>query len=205
MRALALLAACAALSVAAPRIVYTKLFPGSEPAYARIVVEQDGSASYQEAADEDGERFKLDADATEVIFSLAAKLDRFQRKLESGLKVANMGEKTYRWEDGATAFEVKYNHTNNGDALALQSWFDNITQTERTLIELRRAARFDRLGVNDALIRLESLWRQKRVVGPGQFLALLDRVANSESYMNIARERAAALADAFRGNRTALE
>jgi hypothetical protein len=205
MRLPALLAACAALSAAAPRIVYTKVFPGSEPAYARIIIERDGSAAYQEAAGEEAEAFKLDAAATEAIFALAGKLDQFKRQLESGLKVAKMGEKTYRWEDGATAFEVKYNHTNNGDALALQNWFENITQSERALIELRRTARFDRLGVNDALIRLETLWKQKRVVGPGQFLTLLDRVARNESYMNIARERAAALADAFRGNGKALE
>lgn len=205
MRPLALLAVCGALAAAAPRIVYMKVFPGSEPAYARIVIAQDGTAAYQEAAGDEPETFQLDREATEAIFSLAGKLDRFRRPLESGLKVAKMGEKTYRWEDGETAFEVKYNHTNDGDALALQSWFENITQTERVLLDLRRTARFDRLGVNDVLLRLETLWRQKRVVGPDQFLPLLDRVARNESLMNIARERAASLAEAFRGSRKALE
>ena len=197
--AAAMLCLGAGALMAAPRIVYTKVFPGSEPAYVKIVIEQDGSATYQEAADEEPEKFKIDAMSAAAVFELAGKLENFKRKLESELKVARMGDKTYRWEDGPQAIEVKYNFTTDEDGKAIQDWFERITQTQRALSDLRRTARFDRLGVNDALLRIDALWRQKRIVGPDQFLTLLDRVAKNEVYMNMARDRAADLADAFRG------
>jgi hypothetical protein len=201
MKNLLLLMACAGLSIAtaAPRVIYTKVFPGSEPAYVRIVIEQDGGATYQEAADEEPEKFKLDPPTVEAIFALADKLQHFTRKLESDLKVAKVGEKTYRWEDGGSATEVKYNYSTDVDAQALQDWFERITQSERVLIELRRTARFDRLGVHEVLLRLESLWSKKRLVGPDQFLSQLDRISKNESYMNMARDRATVLAEQFRG------
>ena len=37
---------------------------------------------------------------TSEMFELAERLDHFKKPLESGLKVANMGEKTLRWEGG---------------------------------------------------------------------------------------------------------
>lgn len=207
MKNLVLLMACVGLSAAtaAPRVIYTKVFPGSEPAYVKIVIEQDGAATYQEAADEEPEKFKLDAPAVVAIYALADKLQHFTRKLESDLKVAKVGEKTYRWEDGAAATEVKYNYSTDVDAQALQDWFERITQSERVLIELRRTARFDRLGVHEVLLRLESLWSRKRLVGPDQFLSQLDRISKNESYMNIARDRATVLAEQFRGSGKAPE
>jgi hypothetical protein len=66
------------------------------------------------------------------------------------------------------------------------------------MMNLRRAIRFDRLGVNDAVLRVDTAFSQKRLVGREQFLPLLDRVAKNEAFINIARERAARLADALR-------
>ena len=207
MRRLVLLLACAGLSIAtaAPRIVYTKTFPGSDPAYTKVVIEQDGAATYQEDAADEPEKFKLDASTAEAIFGLANKLQRFTRKLESDLKVAKIGEKTYRWEDGGSATEVRFNYSTDLDAQALQDWFERISASERLLIDLRRTARFDRLGVHEVLLRLEALWKQKRLVGPEQFLSQLDRIYKNEVYMNMARDRATVLAEAFRGNGKALE
>lgn len=37
-----------------------------------------------------------------------------------------MGDKTYRWEDGATKNEVKFNFTTDLDGKALQEWFEKI-------------------------------------------------------------------------------
>jgi len=52
--------------------------------------------------------------------------------------------------------------------------------------------------VNDALLELEISLDHKRVVAAQQFLPLLDRVAKNESYLHIARERAAGLAETIR-------
>lgn len=184
----------------APRIVYSKSFPGSSPPYMEISLDRDGSAVYKDAPDDEQPmRFRLKEDEAEQIFTLAAKLDKFNRKLESGLPVAKMGEKTFRWEEGATRNEQKFNYSEDLDAHSLQDWFERIAESEQYLISLERATRFDKLGVNQVLLLMEVAWDKKRLVAVDQFLPMLERVAKNESYLNMARERAAYLADAFRG------
>ena len=63
---------------------------------------------------------------------------------------------------------------------------------------LERTVRFDRLGVNKTLLQIEAAYDRKRLVALERFLPLLDRVAKNDCYLHMARERAAALADAFR-------
>jgi len=187
-----------ALGADLPRVSFTKSFPGSEPAYMGITVDKDGATTYREAKDEEPETFKLEPDMVRAIFDLADKLDHFKRPLESGLKVAKTGDKTFRWENGADASEVKFNYSLDVNAKLLQDWFERISESERAMINLRRAIRFDKLGVNDAVLRVDTAWSQKRLVGREQFLPLLDRIAKNESFVNIARERAARLADSLR-------
>ena len=71
------------------------------------------------------------------------------------------------------------------------------------LINLEKTARFDRLGVNHALLQLEVAWDKKRIVAPEQFLKMLDRVAKNEAYLHMARDRAARLAEVIRGPKKA--
>jgi hypothetical protein len=182
-----------------PRVSYTKSFPGSDPAYIGITVAKDGATTYREdAKDDDPETFKLEPDMVQAIFDLADKLGHFKRPLESGLKVAKTGDKTFRWENGGDASEVKFNYSLDENARLLQDWFERISESERAMMSLRRAIRFDKLGVNDAVLRVDTAWAQKRLVGRQQFLPLLDRIAKNESFVNIARERAARLADMLR-------
>jgi hypothetical protein len=194
------LAAAAALAFGAdtPRVTYTKIFPGSDPAYMAAAIDQNGAATYREAKDEEPETFQLEPEVVHAIFSLADKLDHFKRPLESGLKVARTGDKTFRWENGAEASEAKFNYSLDENAKELQDWFERISESERAMMNLRRAIRFDKLGVNDAVLRVDTAWSEKRLVGREQFLPLLDRIAKNESFVNLARDRAARLAAALR-------
>jgi hypothetical protein len=197
----------AAFGADQPRVTYTKSFPGSDPAYMGITVDKDGAVTYRETKDEDPETFKLEPEMVQAIFDLADKLDHFKRPLESGLKVARTGDKTFRWENGTDATEVKFNYSADENARLLQDWFERISETERAMMNLRRAIRFDKLGVNDAVLRVDTAWAQKRLVGREQFLPLLDRVAKNEGFVNLARDRAARLAGEFRaaGAKAAVE
>jgi hypothetical protein len=183
----------------APRLTYSKSFPGSTPAWVEITIERTGAGLYKEdPKDEDPLKFQLsDADLTQI-FGLVDKLDHFSHPLESGLKVANMGMKTFRYEADGRTGEVKFNYSEDMDAKALADWFERIAETERSRIELERAVRFDKLGAQNAILRIEILRDQKRLVAPEQFLPMLDRVAKNESFLHIARDRAAALADGIR-------
>jgi hypothetical protein len=202
MRFAVLLLSVAAFAGDTPRIVYTKSFPGSSPAYVSITVERNGEVSYKEEADDDDpEKFQLEQNGTEVMFDLAARLDHFKHPLESGLKVANMGVKTFRWVDGDASTEQKFNYSIDENAKALHDWFEAITETERLFAELKRAARHDKLGVHDALIHIEATWIQRRLTGADQFLPLLDQIAQNEIYLHMARQRAAILGEAIRASK----
>jgi hypothetical protein len=182
-----------------PRITFSKSFPGSAPEFFAITVERTGDASYNESQDPDNaEKLHLEAGATGEIFQMAERLDRFSKPLESGLKVANMGMKTLRWDAGSQNWEAKFNYSTNEDAKLLADRFEGIAQCAQTLLELRRAIRHDRLGVNASVLKIQGLWNDKRLVATADFLPVLDQVANNEIYIHMARERAAQIADAIR-------
>src|SRR5581483_11224098 len=191
MRSIALLFLAAVVAWPAPRLFYSKYFKGSVPEFVAITVERDGHATYQQAK-EDDDPIKLqlsDAD-TQEMFGLAEKLDRMRHPVESGLKLANMGQKTFRFEDGGEQHEVQFNYSQDVNAQALADWFERISETEQHFINLDRTVRFDKLGVNDVLLQMQLSWDRKRIVAPEQFLPLLDRIAKNESFLHLARERA---------------
>ncbi|HLH39290.1 MAG TPA: hypothetical protein VKX39_09105 [Bryobacteraceae bacterium] len=192
------LAFTAAVFAGDPQIIYTKSFPGSDPAYVEITIDPSGQVAYREAPDDDPETFQLDIPSTAQIFDLAEKLDHFSHPLESGLKVANMGAKTLRWQNGGKVTEAKFNYTLDPNAKALQDWFERISETERLLEAFRRAVKHDKLGVDNALLNIWSAWDHKRLAGAEQFLPLLDQVAKSDLFMHMDRERAAELAEQIR-------
>jgi hypothetical protein len=184
---------------AAPQLFYSKYFKGSVPEYVAITVDQDGQVTYQEAKEDDNPiKIQLDRASVQQMFDLAEKLGRFQRPLESGLKIANLGQKTFRFDDGAEHHEIQFNYSQDVNAQELLDRFERITETEQHFANLDRTAHFEKLGVNDVLLQMQITWEHNRLVDPEQFLPLLDRIAKNESYLHISRELAASLADAIR-------
>ncbi len=191
-------AASFALALAA-QIFFSKSFPGSSPAYFEVELDDAGKAVYREAPnDDDPLRFDLPAQDTRTIFGLAEKLGYFSRPLESKAKVANMGMKTVRYIAEGRQSEQKFNYSDDPDARLLADWFERISETVQHRINLERTARFDRMGVNKALLLLEASWDKNRIVAPGQLLPLLDKIANGKGYLHMAQARAAALAERIR-------
>jgi len=197
---LLVLAAAVCVPLAAePLLVYSKTFPGSDPAFVLIELQRDGHCIYKEAVDDEQPlKFKITPEEAGTMYALAEKLGYFDRKIESGLKVAFMGEKTFRWVDGAKSQEQKFNYSQDVDANALLDWFERVVLTEQLYFNLERAVKFDRLGAHKAILQVEAAYDRKRLIAIDQFLPLLDRVTKNSSYLNMARERAAALAEVFR-------
>ncbi len=181
------------------KVTFTKSFPGSVPEYCFVQLSRDGAFEYKEAAAEEKPLLaKLSQPEVDSIFEMAAKLDYFKGNLESGLKVANTGKKTFAYESGTgQKSEAVFNYSLNVTAQQLWDRFEQIAQSERAFIDLDRSIHFDKLGVNDALSRIEELWLDKQLAAPLQFIPLLTRVATHESFMHLARERAARLKDEF--------
>ncbi len=192
-----------ALPAVAQTLTFMKSFPGSVPPYVEINLQPDGKGEYKEdPKDENPVGFTLPKEDMDVLFGLAAKLDHFSRTLESGLKVANMGAKTFRWQEASKKQDAVFNYTEDPDGKVLWDWFERIADSERAHIDLERTVKFDKLGVQAAILRVEVLRDEKRWTAPQQYLPLLDRVAKNESYLHMARTRAAALADEIRKIKT---
>ncbi len=180
------------------RLIFTKSFPQSDPPYVGITVEQSGAGEFRsEPKDEQPVTFQLSAEETAEIFATAAKVD-LTHKLESGARVANMGQKTIRYEKDGKGAEQTFNYSEDENARALADWFERISESESCFLNLERTAKYEKIGVNEAILNLQAAWERKRLVAPRQFLPLLDRIAKGESYMQMARTRAANLADTFR-------
>lgn len=181
------------------RITFIKVFPGSVPPYCFVQVSKDGSLLYKEAEnDTNPVQAKMIQANADALFDLAAKLNYFKGPLESGLKVANTGKKTFRYEDAkGVRTESVFNYSTDPLAQQLLDKFELIAQSERAYIDLDRTAHFDKLGVNDALADIEALWERKELAAPQQFIPLLTRIATHESYMHLVRDRAARLKEGF--------
>jgi hypothetical protein len=180
-------------------LFYSKSFPGSKPPYVGITLSSGGEVAYREAPDEDDPlKFQLKPAETQEIFDLVGKAGSFRRPLESPAKVAFMGTKTFRLENGADKAEVKFNYTQDASAQALADWFERIAETAQRRIDVERAAKYDKLGVVQSLLELEIVLDKKRLVGAEQFLPILDRIIANDSYMHTARERAAEITSLIR-------
>ena len=200
MRAAALLLfALPVFGANSPRIIYTKSFPHSSPEYMKIVIDQTGALEYSEAVD-DTQPVKAHLAQTDTaqLFDLTSQLNDFKTPLDSGLKVANTGKKVFRYEDGAGAVsETTFNYSINPTAQNLLAKLEDIASSERAYLDLDRTVHFDKLGVNDALAEIEALWLHKQLAAPDQFIPLLTRIANHESFMHLVRDRAARMKDEF--------
>ena len=106
-----------------PTITFRKIFKSSYPESVEIKVNRTGSGTYDiRQLDEDSSpaHFEISGSLTQRIFELAAKLRNFQGvDLDVHRRIANLGEKTFRYEKGGEAHEVKFNYTLDDSATQL--------------------------------------------------------------------------------------
>jgi len=76
--------------------------------------------------------------------------------------------------------------------------FEGLTRQESDLSDLQRTMRYDRLGVNDVVLQIQSDYDSKQLPEPERFLALLDQLAGDAKFIDIARDRARTLAGQIR-------
>ena len=130
---------------------------------------------------------------------MAAQLHYFQNlDLDVHRRVANLGQKTFRYEKDGTAHEVSFNYTINSAADQLLTIFEGLARQQEDLSDLERTMRYDRLGVDKALLHLEADFNNKSLPDPGRLLPALDQVAADDHFLDIARQRARALAERIR-------
>jgi hypothetical protein len=186
----------------AATVTYQKVFKGSIPEYVDISIRQDGSGTWDiRQLDEDAapQAFKVSETLAGEIFSLAGQLHDFDGvELDTQRRIAYLGKKTFRYEQGARKTEVTYNYTLNEDAAELQRIFEGLGREEADIQDLQRVMRYDRLGINDVLLRIEADVNANAIPAPENLTPVLDQISSDERYMQIARQRAQSLAQRLR-------
>jgi hypothetical protein len=201
--AISLLGSVAARPGPAAKVSFRRVFHGSSPEFIEIVVRQDSnSATYEiRQLDEDAgsQPFEVSDGLRAKIFHLAGDLHQFDGPdLDVHRKIANLGEKTFRWEQGTVSHETKFNYTLNSSATQLLQIFEGLARQQEHVALLTRRMRYDRLGIYDALLQFESDLNRGLMPEPQRLVPLLDQISSDTKFVDVARQRARSLADRLR-------
>jgi len=185
-------------------ITYRRVFKGSTPEFTEIKVTDQGKCTFdlrQLDEDADAEAFEVGPPVRQKIFELAADLKNFAiPSLDIQKKIANLGEKTFRYERDSEVHETAFNYTLDATANQLMQIFEGLARQQGDLVQLQRRIKYDRLGVNDALLQFESDMDHRLLPEPERLLPVLDQIAQDSRFMQISRTKARALAERIRNS-----
>jgi len=185
------------------KLTFRRVFKSSTPEFIEITVRDDADAATYEIRQLDDDpgasTFEVSGPLRSKMFELAAQLNRFQgQDLDVHRKIAYLGEKTFRWEQGSETHETKFNYTLNSSANQLLQIFEGLARQQELLTLLERRMKYDRLGINDALLQFETDLNRNLLPEPQRALGVLDQIASDSHLVEIARQRARALAERLR-------
>jgi len=197
------LASGVAAAPAGAKLIFRRVFKSSSPEFIQITVREDSDQSTYEIRQLDDDPgsspFEVGSALRAKMFELAGQLNNFQgQDLDVHRKIANLGEKTFRWEQGATVHEVVFNYTLNSPASQLLQIFEGLARQQELVMLLERRIKYDRLGINDALLQFESDFNRNLLPEPQRALPALDQIAGDSRFVEIGRQRARALAARIR-------
>ncbi len=190
-------------AAAGAKLTFRRVFKSSTPEFIEISVREDSDdASYEirQLDDDPGSaKFQVSPALRAKMFALAQQLNHFQQQdLDVHRKIANLGEKTFRWEQASETHEVKFNYTLNSTASQLLQIFEGLARQQELLMLLERRMKYDRLGINDALLQFEIELNRKLLPEPERALPTLDQIAGDARFVDIGRQRARNLAERIR-------
>lgn len=185
------------------KLTFRRVFKSSTPEFIEITVHEDADASTFEIRQLDDDPgaspFEVSSSLRAKMFELASHLNRFQgQDLDVHRKIAYLGEKTFRWEQGLEVHETKFNYTLNSAANQLLQIFEGLARQQELLTLLERRMKYDRLGINDALLQFETDLNRNLLPEPQRALGVLDQISSDSHLVEIARQRARALAERIR-------
>ncbi|HEV2489012.1 MAG TPA: hypothetical protein VGT03_04325 [Candidatus Acidoferrales bacterium] len=185
-------------------ITFRKVFKASYPEFVEIKVGEDGTGTWDiRQLDEtpSPHPLRLGQPLTQKIFDLASDLHDFQGiDIDVHRRIANLGQKTFRYDKGAENYSVEFNYTLNNSANQLTAIFDGLSREELDLSDMERAMRYDHLGANDVMLRVQKDIQNKLLPEPEALLLLLDQIGADEDLVDIARQRARAIAEQIRAS-----
>jgi hypothetical protein len=189
--------ASAAPETVPPVITFTQAWSDATPPFYSIAADSTGRTTYHSTprADNTGDpydlRFNLSQQTRARLFDLARQLNYFHGNFDfKKSRIAYTGTKTLRFQNGKDDNITNYNWSDNLKMQQVTKIFQNISET----IELGRVIadkyRFDKLGVDAEMRKLEDAEKGQRTAELQAIQPILSRIAKDSSLMNITRRRA---------------
>jgi len=182
-------------------VSYSRVFKGSTPEYIAISVDEKGAGTYvgrklDDAQTQNPRSFELSAGTRERIFALAARLHNFQSiQLESGKRVANLGEKTFTYQQGKTVNRVVFNYTENRTAQELVEVFEEMGAVEQHVSALEFEMKYDPLSLSEELLQIQIELKEKTLSDPQMLVPTLEKIAHDSRFLHLAQVRAQQIID----------
>ena len=178
-------------------ITYRKVFKGSTPEFVELKIGQSGKCTFdirQLAEDSSPQPFTVGDKLRGRIFNLAGELGNFRDDdLDVHRKIANLGEKTFRYEKGAEVHEAKFNYTTNEPANQLYQIFEGFSRQQEHIVTLERRLKHDRLGISEELKYLQKDYDEKMIPEPENLVPVLQEISDDSRVIDVARTHARAL------------
>ncbi len=187
------------LSASVPTVSFELDWKVADPQWYQITVNQNGQATYESrphAADDQptGEpytlQFIMSQPSRTRVFQIANALHDFEGNFETRAKIAQTGKKTLTFRQGDKENRTTLNYSDNPQMNELISLFQKMSTTFETAQKLDYDIRFDKLGLDRDLKSLVQLDKGNQLAELQVIAPTLERIANDESVMNIARQKA---------------
>jgi hypothetical protein len=189
----------------APTLIFRKVFKSSYPEYVEINLNADGSGTYDIRQLDDTaspQPLQIGQPLAHKMFELADNLHDFQGvDLDVHRRIADLGQKTFVYKKGSETHEVTFNYTLNNSAQQLLALFDGLQKQELDLSDMERVMHYDHLGVADVITRVQDDVKNKLIPEPEALLPVLDQIAADADLLDMARQRARAIAEQIRNGR----
>jgi len=183
------------------KLTYSRTFKGSTPEYLAIAVDSTGSGTFEGRKLDEAQvvplrSLQLSAATTERIFALAAQLNDFQSlRLESHKKVANLGEKTFTYQQGGDVYRVVFNYTENRTARELVDLFEAVGAVQQHVGALEFEMKYDPLNLSQELLQIQIELNDKTLIDPQMLIPTLERIAHDSRFLHLAQVRAQQIID----------
>jgi hypothetical protein len=195
------------LNASAPTISFELEWKVADPQWYQITVDQNGQATYESkphVAENQPEsepyslHFIMSQPSRTRIFQIASALHGFEGNFETRAKIAQTGKKTLIFRQGGKENKTTLNYSDNQQMNELISLFQKMSTTFETAQKLDYDMRFDKLGLDRDLKSLVQLEKGKQLAELQVIAPTLERIANDETVMNIARQKAKQLLERSR-------
>ena len=176
------------------KMTYSRTFKGSTPEYLLITVDSKGLGTFEGHQLDEAQSprpFQLSAGTTDRIFALAGQLHNFQSvDLDSHKKVANLGQRTFTYQQGEDVNRVVFNYTENRIAQELVDIFEAVCVVEEHIAALEFSMKYDPLGLPQGLLEIQIELNNKSLVDPEMLLPTLEKIAHGSRFLHLAQVRA---------------